>query len=336
MTQDPDNVGIEIGMIGCGGHAQHHAQSLQRHFVIKTVWDPDPSAMTQIQSEKKAASLEELLSENISAVVICSPDKFHLPQIEMVLAHGKHVLCEKPLLVPGQDIARLAALLQLAKRRHLTFTSCHPRRFDKPALWLRERIYRSFRGLLGNVIGFSFDFSYHSPLASWKHSRSLLLDHISHEVDLMNFFFGFDSFNAWKLHDNYDQYEVVGQRDDEITFRFRGTRRLVSGKYPEWCSIRFERGEVKAQLTSGVIEVYDHENERKTRYRDLATDYDGRLEGVARDFKQSIVSGCPGYLSHAEMLLNTEAGIILQQYGIQRVTVGQPVEQGRFLPLAVS
>ncbi len=276
--------------------------------------------MSQIESVRKARTFEELLSDNIDAVMISSPDEYHFVHIEKALTAGKHIFCEKPLLVPGESIERLQAVIKLAREKHLIITSCHPRRYDVPGLWMKKEL-PDFQELYGKVIGFAFDFSYHAPSAAWKHSRSLLLDHLNHEVDLMNFFFGIQSFSAWKLHDGHDHYEVVGQRDDRINFHFRGTRRLVSERYPEWFRIRLERAEVIVSTADGVAEIRDHNCASIQRLSNLCTDYDARLDGVAHDFAQSIRTGKWGYLSEAEMVMNSEAGIILQREGIQRVEV---------------
>lgn len=317
---------ISIGIIGCGGHAQHHATHYREHFHTYGVWDPDAKAMEQILG-KKYPSLEALLAESeIQAVMIGSPDEYHLEQIELALAASKHVFCEKPLLVPGQDMERLEAAFDLAEKKGLVVTSCHPRRYDRPILWLDQHVCPSadnprFLARFGKVVSFDFDFSYHAPENTWKHTRSLLLDHLNHEVDLMNALFGIQGFEAWKLQDSFDHYDVVGKRDDGVTFRFRGTRRLKERTYPEWCRVRFERGEVVLDMMMGFAHILDHNKKTMETVTNLAIDYEGRLAKVMRDFAGQIAWNESGYLSRSEMLMNTEAGILLQNEGIQRVNI---------------
>ncbi len=64
-----------------------------------------------------------------------------------------------------------------------------------------------------------FDFFYHHPTATWKHDRSLLLDHANHEIDLLNFIYGITGFSASRLKDAYDGYEISGVRTDVYPFR---------------------------------------------------------------------------------------------------------------------
>lgn len=321
-------INIPLAIIGCGGHAQHHARHLAPHFMVVTAWDPEPEMANQISSIlPKAETLEALLTmDAVEAVMICSPDEFHLTQIEQALKAGKHVFCEKPLLVPGESIERLQAAFAFAEDNRLVLTSCHPRRYDKPIFWLRDRVCPQrddpgFPARFGKVINFSFDFSYHKPANEWKYARSLLLDHANHEVDLMNALFGIQGFEAWKLHDGPDYYAVAGKREDGITFQFQGTRRLDSRTYPEWCRIRFERGEVALDMMMGLAYVIDHESGTTEMVPDLKIDYSGRLERVMKDFASQISDDSPGYLSRPEMLMNTEAGIVLQQEGLQRISV---------------
>ncbi|MFA5946853.1 MAG: Gfo/Idh/MocA family oxidoreductase [Patescibacteria group bacterium] len=317
-----------MGIIGCGTHAEHHAKNYLDDFTTHGVWDPDPKAMEMIESNKKYASLAELLADKeIVAVMICSPDEYHLGQIESALVAGKHVFCEKPLMVPGQDLAQLEAAFDLAEKKRLILTSCHPRRFDRPICWLQDGLGSQpdkpgFLERFGKVVSFDFDFSYHAPSNAWKHTRSLLLDHINHEVDLMNALFGIQSFEAWKLQDGFDHYDAVGRRDDGITFRFRGTRRLKEHVYPEWCRVRFECGEVALDMMMAQATVYDHDHKTAEVVPGLAIDYEGRLQKVMTDFHDSLLTpGHSGYLLPAEMLMNTEAGIVLQNEGVQRVSI---------------
>ncbi len=312
---------MKIGIIGCGNHAQHHARTYGKYFTTYVVWDLEPSAMELIPSVKKAQTLEALLDDpGVEAVMICSPDKNHLDQTKKAIAAGKHVFCEKPLLVPGEDINLLEAVLDLAATKRLVISTCHPRRYDKPFRWLKDGLPGLIEKL-GPPVNFNFDFSYHKPTSAWKHGRSLLLDHLNHEVDLMNYLFGIQGFEAWKLNDSFDQYDVVGRRDDGITFNMNGTRRLVADAFPEWCRVRFDQGEVIIDMMMGDAHILSHETGRTELVPKLGIDYEGRLDGVMHDFFSQIRDRTPGYISRSEMLMNTEAGIVLQNNGLQKISI---------------
>ncbi|MTD37977.1 gfo/Idh/MocA family oxidoreductase [Erwinia sp. CPCC 100877] len=58
-------------------------------------------------------SLETLArSDAIDAVYIASPNSLHFPQIQQMLRHGKHVICEKPL---ASNLQEVKAAIQLAR-----------------------------------------------------------------------------------------------------------------------------------------------------------------------------------------------------------------------------
>ncbi len=327
LTKGLGKIMKSLGIIGCGVHAQHHAKQCGSHFIIGGVWDPNSDAMHQIVSGKKYLNMEAMLADDqIDAIMICSPDQFHLMQIEASLLSHKHVFCEKPLLVPGEDIGKLNSMFDFAVSENLVLTSCHVRRFDRPFMWLINHMHKGGSDVFlpdrfGKVIGLEFDFSYHKPSNAWKHTRSLLLDHLNHEVDLMNALFGIMGFNAWKISDGFDQYEVVGCRDDGISFHFRGTRRLNTHIYPEWCRVRFERGEVILDMMTGVASIHDHDTKSVEILPNLHIDYDGRLNRVIGNFSDCIDGICSNYLTRAEMIMNTESGIILQNEGLQRIDI---------------
>ena len=316
---------VALAFIGCGGHSVHHAKHHGSMGTPYAAWDPDAEALKKMPVPKRFDSLEALLAdEDVDAVVIASPDQFHLEQIGQSLEAGKHVFCEKPLLVPGQAIEDLVALFDLADEKKLKLTTCHLRRFDRPFEWMGRKLRSGeFNERFGEVVSFDFDFSYHTPSNAWKHGRSLLLDHLNHEVDLMNAFFGIQGFNAWKLIDGHDIYDVSGRRDDDITFHFKGTRRLRKANYLEGCRIRFEGGGLELKMMMGLAQISDHDKKIVETFSGLSIDYEGRLAKVMDDFTDiQIGRGQAGYLSRVEMLMNTEAGIQLAANDdIQRIDV---------------
>lgn len=316
---------IPLGIIGCGGHACHHTTNLGENFEVVAACDPNNDALIKIAAGARITSGSDITlvlnHPRVQAVLIASPDEQHLDQVELALATYKHVFCEKPLLVPGQDIGRLVNAFKDARERKLTLTTCHPRRMDRPFMWLKKMLMEDVVRKLGKVISFSFDFSYHKPVAAWKGNRSLLLDHLNHEVDLMSFLFGIKEIQAWKHHDGPDRYEVVGIRGDGITFRMQGTRRLDSKKYHEFCSIRFVRGEIVLDMMMGTASIHDHEHDSIQTVGGLTIDYDGRLERVMDDFAKQIRKGVDGYLYEDEMLFNTLVGLKMQGTGIQQINV---------------
>ena len=76
----------------------------------------------KINSEKWGAKsytddiFELAAKPDVQAVYIASPNKFHAQHIKIMLEHGKHVLCEKPITSNARDFS---LLLELARSRNL-------------------------------------------------------------------------------------------------------------------------------------------------------------------------------------------------------------------------
>ena len=58
---------------------------------------------------------EEMLKDtNVDLVYICTPNTFHYEQIKLCLSHGKHVICEKPMV---KNEAQVRELFELARKQ---------------------------------------------------------------------------------------------------------------------------------------------------------------------------------------------------------------------------
>ncbi|WP_044749166.1 Gfo/Idh/MocA family protein [Bacillus alveayuensis] len=87
-------------------------------FSLKAVYSRTEEKAKQFAAKVGAAqtftSLEELAnSEDIDAVYIASPNSFHAEQAILLMNHGKHVLCEKPL---ASNTAEVQAMIEAAKQ----------------------------------------------------------------------------------------------------------------------------------------------------------------------------------------------------------------------------
>lgn len=312
---------IGYGIVGCGEHAfQSHAKPALDIGELELVALCDPAeqaaaafqAQLGLQEVSRYGSLKAFLDDpRVEAVVIASPDRFHAASLLDTVCSGRHVLCEKPLAADadGGQVMRLA--LDCAMEKRLVVSSCHPRRFDPPYVWVRQNLDR-LRGDLGPVIAIDLDFSYHAPSAGKEGLHvGLLMDHMNHEFDLMTFLFGFSPVRCHKLLDGQVGYHVAGVRNDRVTFSFRGTRMLEARRYPEFLRIRFASGELDVNCENGEVRVVHHETGSVHTPRIQKTDYKARFTDVMRNFADAILGKTENYLAHDDLLRNTEAGIAL-------------------------
>jgi predicted dehydrogenase len=107
---------VRIGIVGTGGMANAHAGEYAKipEAVLTSCLDVVPGRAEAFAEKhgfaQTAESLEQLLDQ-VDAVAVVTPDKFHAqPSIEILRA-GKHLLCEKPLttsLAEAREVAKAA------------------------------------------------------------------------------------------------------------------------------------------------------------------------------------------------------------------------------------
>jgi myo-inositol 2-dehydrogenase/D-chiro-inositol 1-dehydrogenase len=250
---------IRIAFSAMGDHAiRAHLAHLVQSKKCHVVGGFDPGLQREMNEDwpqkhglnasfKQYDSFDALVADSgVDAVLIASPDKFHLPQLQKAVEAGKHAFCEKPLCTDIKELPTLRSILNEGSKKGLIITSCHPRRFDPPYAWLKQNLPQLTRKY-GKVLQVSLDFSYHEPSAgkSGLHGGSLLLDHANHEIDFVNFLLGRSGAHMTRLADGPDHYVLSGARDDGVTLHFHGTRRLSKRIYPEKIHVRFERGDLE-------------------------------------------------------------------------------------------
>jgi len=311
---------LGIGVIGLGtharrGHLDHFANLKGAH--LAGVCDPDPTARADLVNDEVSgyAYPEELLASSaVDAVIICSPDRFHFSTLAATVEAGKHVLVEKPVVNTTGELEELPRILHQAQVSGLVVSSCHPRRFDRPFLAVRDRL-PELADQLGVALELRFDFFYHRPSKVGLH-QGLLIDHVNHEIDLVNWLFGYSPFVAHRLFDSQTRYGVAGWRKDGLTFSFSGSRHLERHVYAETMEIRFERGLLEVDAETGVLRVHDYDRNQVVETHCGPTDYDGRFISVNQDFVDAIRCGGNPYLAAADLVLNTETGIALTETGV--------------------
>ncbi len=93
---------LRIGIIGFGGAGQAHLfyWSCIAGCRVTKIFDPKPGAVERAAFRGASALLvdnEDRFWPDLDAVVVCTPDATHADYIVAALAHGLHVLVEKPL-----------------------------------------------------------------------------------------------------------------------------------------------------------------------------------------------------------------------------------------------
>jgi predicted dehydrogenase len=97
---------VRIGIIGAGFSAHFHLASYAKvygqTFEVAAIAGRDPAKMAALAAKYNIArqhdSIEAMMRDpQIDVIDLCIPNQLHMPLILQAAAHGKHVICEKPL-----------------------------------------------------------------------------------------------------------------------------------------------------------------------------------------------------------------------------------------------
>jgi len=111
----------KVGIIGAGGMVGYHIAGFKEAGAeIAAIADMNLEAAQKVAEENGIAQafgdVNEMLSvDEIDAVSIIVPNKFHAPLAIQALNAGKHVFCEKP---PALNAAEVEEMIESAIRRH--------------------------------------------------------------------------------------------------------------------------------------------------------------------------------------------------------------------------
>lgn len=135
---------VNIAVVGCG----YWGPNLIRNFesleesMIKTVCDLDAERLAKMKrlypDAEITSDFDQVLQDNqIHAVVIAVPTRYHHEFGKRCLLAGKHTFIEKPL---ASSVAQCEELVQLAKQRNLTLMVGHTFIYSSPVRKIKEII----------------------------------------------------------------------------------------------------------------------------------------------------------------------------------------------------
>jgi scyllo-inositol 2-dehydrogenase (NADP+) len=203
---------LRVIVVGYGVQGRKRA-SVARSDVVAIV---DP-----VTDGANVRSISEVPSDSYDAALVCTPDQAKIALLTDLLARGKHVLVEKPLV--GSD-AELAALEGIAKQQGVVCYTAYNHRFEPHFVRIRDALAQRD---IGNV--------YHCRLfygngtarlvrdSAWRDKGSGVLHDLgSHLLDTLMFWFG----------DSQEGYRIISSRcfenraPDHVIFAATGTPQI--------------------------------------------------------------------------------------------------------------
>ena len=323
------------GILGFGLHGIRRlvpAYDEAKHSTLAGIWRRDLAKAQQNGQEfaipQVFASVEELCaSPDIDAVFVTSPDSLHCEHTLLALAHGKHVLCEKPLAMASADVERMIAA---ADERGLCFGAAQNFRYNPSSKRIRTWVAE---GRIGQprLAHCQFTFDAKTSARQWVYDPSLALggpigDIGSHCIDLLRFL----------LDDEVTQVAAVAHGDGEsgpleagaaLSLSFsRGTFAAVTvsfrGTYRTAVEISGETGQITAEngLSSDwtvPVSLLRNGDAETIENTSNAGSYSHMLDGFS-----AWIRGGPEYLSPGRDALKTQK-VLDAAYA--SVTTGQTI-----------
>jgi len=221
---------VRIGIIGagrishvmCAAHVDVPESKLQGVFDVVR-----PSAETLAAKFGIAQifdSYQEMLaSDEIDAVLVCTPTFLHEQIVIDAARAGKHVFCQKPMALTVEQCERMN---QAAKESGVILQIGFMIRFTPPFVEVKERLDR---GEIGDIIAIRSAVFGWEPTADWfydpEKGGGLLIDTIIHTFDLFRWYAG----------------DVASVYADGGAFVFDGARRHGT---PDniMCALKFKNG----------------------------------------------------------------------------------------------
>jgi len=235
---------VSVVLVGCGTVARsYYAPALTRLLAggwVQAVRLFDTSApraaeiAALLPAGAVAPSWENVLNGHEELAIVASPPVAHAEQVQALLEHGKHVLCEKPFVL---DRAAGESLVDLARERRLLCAAGMVRRFSRSACLLRQLLSDERPTRLVWHAGSPFRWPVDSPAYfAPEAGNQLLWDIGSHVVDLL----------VWWLGIPHE----LGCHDDAMGGTT--TNCLLELEWPDGCSadVRLSR---EYELPSGLV-----------------------------------------------------------------------------------
>lgn len=140
-------MGIKTAIIGYGGMGSFHASQIKQIKALEVVgaYDIKPERIKVAIADgyKGYTSLEECLSDDIEVVIIAAPNNFHKELSIKSMQAGKHVICEKPVMMNAQE---LEEVIKVANELNKIFSVHQNRRWDKDFRIVKEAFEKNIIG----------------------------------------------------------------------------------------------------------------------------------------------------------------------------------------------
>lgn len=180
------NAKSRIGILSTAHlHVWSYASAVQNHpdAILVGAWDDAAARLEAFckESNTQLFSSQDDLLDNCDAVIITSENVRHADLAEAAAEKGKHILCEKPLVISEEQAAKM---LEIANKVKLM--TAFPCRFSPAFPRLKQRVEA---GDIGKIKGICATNRGKCPFGWFvekdKSGGGSMIDHVVHVADLL-------------------------------------------------------------------------------------------------------------------------------------------------------
>lgn len=260
---------MKILVIGGGSIGQRHIKNLQklgyhRIWVLKRL---DNKAFEDEHSVSVITNISQAFDIGINGIFICTPTSLHLDYINFAKENGIHIFMEKPLIHNSVGLALAKELLSDFKG---VFFIGFMLRYHPLVKKIKEILKD---GILGNAFSARFEFGSYLPYwhpwedyrisyASRKEQGGGVINTISHELDLIQYFFGMPE-SVYCQGNNFGKLEIEVEEICDAIFNFQDkvvTLHLdyLQKDYDRRIYILCDNGKILWDWHTNQVQVFKH------------------------------------------------------------------------------
>jgi myo-inositol 2-dehydrogenase/D-chiro-inositol 1-dehydrogenase len=206
---------LRLAIIGAGRIGQVHARTISTHpdAELVLISDPVPGAAARLAGTfgvRYTQDVEDVYAaDDVDAVVVCSPTRFHVDQVMASVAAGKAVLTEKPVDLSVDRVDECLAAIKGNEHRVMVGFN---RRFDPGVRELKQRVDAGEIGDLRQLTIVSRDPAA-PPAAYLDGSGGIFRDMTIHDFDMARFLLGDFAEVSASGHAFIDEIGEIGDID---------------------------------------------------------------------------------------------------------------------------
>lgn len=312
---------LRVGLISA---AHVHTPSYAHNFAsnpradIAGVWDDDVSRGMEFAKQRGIPFFKELsdLLSKCDAVAISSENTQHLAHIQAAANAGKHIICEKPVVVRQEDFQKVREAIAT---NNVKFMTAFPCRFSPAYQSLKQRVKN---GELGEIKAINATNRGQCP-KSWFIQPELsgggaMIDHVVHVADLLRDLLGEEPSHVEGQigsnmygGTNWDDTAMVTLDYPSGVFATLDSSWSRPSSFRTWGDVTIKIVGTKGVLNANLFDqsLGHYKNDRSKSFADqwYGSDLDGAMMGA-------FVNAC---LDDAEVPVTLEDGLAAAQVSLK-------------------